>query len=411
MRLVSSFALATALVLGAAAATPVMAEKKKAEAEGPKIVYSDAEKKALLPLQTAVAAKDWEAAKLAIPAAQAAAQGPDAKNLLGGLLYKLGEGAKDTALQAQGLELMIGSGKVAAADLPRYYESQGILASNAKDYAKAETAFARMAELTPSDNNALINLARTKLLLKKNAEALPLLEKVIAAQEAAGQKPEELWYRYALQLNLDAKNNPRAVALSRQLLAAYPGAENWKTALQIYARSATIDRSMELDLLRLMRASKSFTQAGEYLDLAQQLDTAGLPGEAKSVLEEGVASGKLTASAPGYAELMRTIGPRSQGDRASLAGEESRAMSGASGSLALKLADAYAGYRDYPKAITLYRAALQKGGVDANLVNTRLGIALASSGDRAGAEAAFKAVTGPRAELANLWLAWLSRGA
>jgi hypothetical protein len=108
---------------------------------------------------------------------------------------------------------------------------------------------------------------------------------------------------------------------------------------------------------------------------------------------------------------MRTIGPRSQGDRASLGGEESRAMSGASGSLALKLADAYAGYRDYPKAITLYRAALQKGGVDANLVNTRLGIALASSGDRAGAEAAFKAVTGPRAELANLWLAWLSRGA
>ena len=100
-----------------------------------------------------------------------------------------------------------------------------------------------------------------------------------------------------------------------------------------------------------MRASKSLTSAPEYLELARQLDTAGLPGEAKSVLDEAVAAGKL------------------------------------------------------------YRAALAKSGVDANLVNTRLGIALAASGDKAGAEAAFKAVTGPRAELANLWVAWLSRTA
>jgi hypothetical protein len=49
--------------------------------------------------------------------------------------------------------------------------------------------------------------------------------------------------------------------------------------------------------------------------------------------------------------------------------------------------------------------------VDANVVNTRLGIALAASGDRTGAEAAFKTVTGPRAELANLWVAWLTRAA
>ena len=54
---------------------------------------------------------------------------------------------------------------------------------------------------------------------------------------------------------------------------------------------------------------------------------------------------------------------------------------------------------------------LTKSGVDSSLVNMRLGIALASSGDRAGAEAAFKAVSGPRGELAALWMAWLSRGA
>ena len=59
----------------------------------------------------------------------------------------------------------------------------------------------------------------------------------------------------------------------------------------------------------------------------------------------------------------------------------------------------------------LYRTALQKGSVDANLVNTRLGLSLALAGQKAEAEAAFKAVTGPRAELANFYLLWLSQRA
>src|SRR5688500_19661353 len=46
-----------------------------------------------------------------------------------------------------------------------------------------------------------------------------------------------------------------------------------------------------------------------------------------------------------------------------------------------------------------YRAALAKGGVDANLVNTRLAMALLASGDRAGAEAAFRSLTGARQNL------------
>jgi hypothetical protein len=47
-------------------------------------------------------------------------------------------------------------------------------------------------------------------------------------------------------------------------------------------------------------------------------------------------------------------------------------------------------------------APLQKGGVDAGEVNTRLGIALAAQGDKAGATAAFDAVKGaPRADLAG----------
>lgn len=411
MKLVSSFALATALVLGVGAGGTAAQAKKAEEPKAAKATYSEAEQKALLPLQTAVTAKNWDAAKAALPAAQAASQGADARYALGRMEIDVGFGANDDSLKAQGVDLMIDSGKLSPVDLPKFYQNQAVFATNAKNYPKAETAFGKMLELNPNDSTTIVSLAQLKLQQKKNGEALPLIERAIQIKEAAGQKPEEILYKYALQLNIDAKNGPRSVALSRQLLGAYPTAENWKTALMIYQRSATLDSPAQLDLLRLMRASKSFTQAGEYLDLAERLDTAGLPGEAKSVLDEGVASGKLATSQPGYVELIRTVGPRSQGDRASLDKEQARALAGPSGSLTLKLADAYAGYGDYTKAVPLYRASLQKGGVDANVVNTRLGIALASSGDRAGATEAFKAVTGPRADLAGLWIAYLNRGA
>ena len=59
----------------------------------------------------------------------------------------------------------------------------------------------------------------------------------------------------------------------------------------------------------------------------------------------------------------------------------------------------------------MYRQALSKGGVDKDEVNTHLGIALARSGDKAGAQTAFAAVTTePRAGIASLWTTWLQAG-
>ena len=50
-------------------------------------------------------------------------------------------------------------------------------------------------------------------------------------------------------------------------------------------------------------------------------------------------------------------------------------------------------------------------GVDPNLANMRVGVALTAAGDKAGATTAFNAVTGSRADLAKYWLLHLqSRG-
>ena len=71
-------------------------------------------------------------------------------------------------------------------------------------------------------------------------------------------------------------------------------------------------------------------------------------------------------------------------------------------------AEAYYGYGDYAKAAELFRAALGKEGVDKDVANLRLGMALARTGDKPRGEAAVKAAGGAQTEVAKLWLTYLA---
>ena len=114
-----------------------------------------------------------------------------------------------------------------------------------------------------------------------------------------------------------------------------------------------------------------------------------------------MATGKIPAG-NATAKAMLTAAEAKSRQEGSLAPTEARAKSANDGKLAALTGEAYYGQGNYAKAAELYRLALQKGGVDANEVNTRLGIALAASGDKAGAKAAFEAV---RALRAPIWRA------
>ncbi|MGL4543067.1 MAG: hypothetical protein ACRCUI_11210, partial [Polymorphobacter sp.] len=139
----------------------------------------------------------------------------------------------------------------------------------------------------------------------------------------------------------------------------------------------------------------------------------GLPGEAKMALDDGIAKGMLTPSKPFVKELSAISTPKIAADKASLPGLAKEAAKAANGKLALSTGDAMYGYGQYAEAAAMYKLALSKGGIDADTAQIRLGMVLAKSGDKAGAEAAFKAVAGagPRATLAQYWLIWLSKKA
>jgi TolA-binding protein len=67
------------------------------------------------------------------------------------------------------------------------------------------------------------------------------------------------------------------------------------------------------------------------------------------------------------------------------------------------IGDRYYALGNYGKAAETYRNALARPGVDANVANLYLGIALARSGDKAGATAALAKVGGALSEVAKYW--------
>jgi predicted Zn-dependent protease len=339
------------------------------------------------------------------------ATSPDARYFVGRYQFAIGLGTNNTQLQAQGLDAMVASGGGDPTKMAPVYRSQGVLAVQAKDYAKAEAAYARWAQLAPNDADVVLATAEVKFRQNKPQEALPLFQRAISTQEAAGQAVPENVYLAALQSALNAKMWPAALTLSKTVVSRFPNQKNWRNALLVYRQNADLEPTALLDLLRLMRAAKALDAGGEYVQLADLLARGRFYVEARSVVEEGFASGKVSRTNGDAGAILKEVGGRVSGDRAALEGLQARARTEAKGEFALRIAEGLFGHGDYAKAADLYRVALQKGGVDSNLVNTRLGIALAMAGQRAEADAAFKAVTGPRTALASYWLLWLSQRA
>jgi len=419
MTFVSKAALAAFLGLGATLAITPSADaqrKKKDEAAAPQIQVSEAFRTAALAADAAIKAKDFATADQQIAAAQAAttAGNADEEFFLANLKMNLAQAKNDRPALAAAIDQVLASPKIKPADRGGLYYNRGILALDAKQTDVAVQNFERAREAGYNDPELELRLAQISIQQGKIDAGLASMEKVIAARKASGQPVPPAWYSYTISTLYKANRSAEASQWARRQLTEYPTQANWRQVLLLFRdradnKGATIGNQARVDVFRLMRDTKSLADQNDYREYVQTTQDIGLPYETVAVIDEGRANGKIPASATMFTALKTTAQGQMRID-GPVAGLETRARSAANGKPAAAAGNVYLASGNNAKAIELYQLALQKGGVDADELNTRIGIAHARAGQAAEAKASFaKVTTGPRGEIATFWTLYVDQ--
>lgn len=415
-------ALAAALSLGAlavAGAPAAAKDQKKEEAAGAAkpIKLSNEVRKPAAELEAALKANDMATAKAKVAEVEAAAKSDDEKYYAGVQRLQIAAKENDMASLGTAITGLLANPRTPQEDRAKYYYFRGQGYSQAKNYQAALADYQEAQKLGYTDANGDLGLriTQTQFDAGHTQEGLAALNQAIATQRAAGKKPGEDLYKFGLSRAYKAGLKADTLAMAKSYLADYPTAENWRTTIVLFRDASgpgALDRPQKIDLFRLMRAANAMADQNDYYEYADLAFRAGLPAEAKTVIDAGRSAGKIQPSHTGISGLYQdaTAAMKNEGSYTAL---ETRAKGAADGKLAAATGDGYLGQGNYAKAVELYRLALSKGGaIDQDAVNTHLGIALGLSNQAAEAKQAFAAVkAAPRTDIAGFWSFYLERGA
>ena len=420
MRFVTPVALALTLALaGGAVSAPAFAAKKDEKKGGaPNLNVSPDVIKALQAAQQAAGKQDFAAAKAALADADSKAKSNDDKYQIGAVKLNTSIASKDAAMQGEALTQMLDSGLTPSEQVGQFNAIAADQALQMKNYDLAITH--AQAALQAGYKPDVVNVALAQAYFGKAGTANPSVEpqrglnqKGLAALKAAadstkaagGQVPAQ-WYQIGVSRAANAKL-PEVTEWAKMAYQAAPSGENLRTLIRLFQQAnPNISNRENLDVMRLMATSGGLVVSQDYLEYAEMASKTGIYGEVKTAIDAGRSKGVLSASQGG--DLYQPAVAKITGDKGSLGSAEADARKAANGKIAAATADAYLGYGDYAKAVAMFELAKQKGGVDADEINTRMGIAKALSGDNASAKAAFQSVqAGSRKQIADLWLAYL----
>lgn len=343
------------------------------EIGGSKLAVSPQEMRALSALGNLARATQSVRQDRALADARRLANSRDARFALALYELEIGNRRGDDVMRAGALDVLIDSPLTRPDRLVGHLAARGQIAYRAGDFDTAGALWGRLAELTPTDPDALANLAQVRLAQQDAVGAMDLLTRAIAARTALGQPVAEGWYRQRLSIAQQGQLVAPGVDAARALVGAYPTRENWRIALVTYRQLVAAEGALEIDLFRLTRQVGVLTQAAEYQRMAQLLNEAGEPREAKAVLAEGTQRGLLDAATSPTREIIAEV-------------ERAIARPGV--------------VRPEPPSAT--GAAVRSGMMRLN------------AGQRSEAEAAFRVAAddpagGRYADLGFFWLVWLGR--
>jgi hypothetical protein len=317
--------------------------------------------------------------------------------------------AGDHAVVIQAFEAVAASGKLAPAEMAQVAESLAYAYAQTGNVPKAQAWIAR-AQQAGGSSPQLKQL--TAWLQAQSGDYAAIAREAtaaVAAAEQAGQRPAEAdLLRLA---DAQARGNlPGYSATLEKLLAHYPKKEYWAAVLARLPRKSGFADRHALDVMRLRLASGTLTTTDEYMEMAQLALQAGVPAEAKKIVERGFASGALGSGAEaGRHQRLRDLALKQDADSsAGLAARSAEAAAAKDGDALVQVGWVLVSRGQVEPGIAMIEQGIAKGGLkrpdDARL---RLGMAqLQSPQLRAKATQTLRSVQGNdgTADIARLWL-------
>jgi tetratricopeptide (TPR) repeat protein len=237
------------------------------------------------------------------------------------------------------------------------------LAAQNQQYAKAIDFGKQVSDSGAATGDDLGVMAQLYYLQKDCKDSAVWADKAIAAARKAGEAPKENLYQFKLQCASDAGDTAAMDGILTDLIKLTNKTTYWNTLLRIERQDERDDHNT-LMIYRIMYNTNSMNADTDYIEMAQLLGDAALPGEAAAVLDKAMSTGVIKDEhKERTTRLLAALKGRADTDKKGLPQQETEANKNAAGELLVKLGEVYYGFGDYQKTADSINQALQKGQI------------------------------------------------
>jgi outer membrane protein assembly factor BamD (BamD/ComL family) len=238
------------------------------------------------------------------------------------------------------------------------------LSAGNQQYAKALEFGKQMADNGNAKPDDIGVISQIYYLQKDCKNSAVWADKAVSAARKAGEAPKENWFQFKLQCASDAGENAAMASVLVDLIKLTNKTNYWNTLLRIERQDERDDHNL-LMIYRIMYDTKAMDKGSDYMEMAQLLGDAALPGEAQSVLEKAVNDGLFAdqAQKDRANRLLSSLKTRADTDKKGQAQFETEAAKNPAGELDVKLGEVYFGSGDYQNAVTAINRGIGKGQI------------------------------------------------
>src|SRR5688572_33343407 len=196
-------------------------------------------------------------------------------------------GDSETAIKS--FEAVLGSGRVSGREATSMVQAVAVAYYQKKDYASAAKWTQRYFKEGGTDA-AMRTVLLQSYYLGNDCNSV---QKMLAAQDDGNKRASEEELQILANCYLRQKDNTGYANTIEKLVVHYPKKEYWTDLLSRVQKKSGFSDRLGVNVYRLRFATNNAGTAADYMEMAQLAMQAGVPAEAKVIMDKGYQVGQL----------------------------------------------------------------------------------------------------------------------